>query len=45
MAHKAVEVAKKKHGQAEFFKLTAENFSEAKLDELIMSQGLFIPAR
>jgi DNA polymerase III delta subunit len=40
-AHKAVEAAKKKHAGAEFFKLTPENFSENKLDELIASQGLF----
>lgn len=40
-AHKAVEAGKKKHIGAEFFKLTNENFSESKLDELIASQGLF----
>lgn len=38
------EAAKKKHAGAEFFKLTAENFSLNKLDELITSQGLFYSA-
>jgi DNA polymerase III delta subunit len=33
--------AKKKHPEAEFFKLTPDNFLESKVDELIMSQGLF----
>lgn len=41
MAHKAITAAQKKHNNAEFFKLTTENFMESKLDELIMSQGLF----
>jgi hypothetical protein len=41
MAHKAVDAAQKKHEGAEFFKLTSENFTENKLDELIASQGLF----
>jgi len=41
MAHKAVEAAQKKHASAEYFKLTIDNFSENKLDELIASQGLF----
>ena len=41
MANKAIEAAKKKHAEAEFFRLSAENFSENKLDELIASQGLF----
>ena len=41
MAHKAVEAAKKKHEGAEFFKLSIEDFSVNKLDELIASQGLF----
>lgn len=41
MAHQAVMAAQKKHTDAEFFKLTTENFTENKLDELIMSQGLF----
>lgn len=41
MAHQAVMAAQKKHNNAEFFKLTSENFTESKLDELIMSQGLF----
>ncbi len=36
-----VAAGKKKHTEAEFFKLTTENFSENKLDELIASQGLF----
>ena len=40
-AHKAVEAAQKKHAEAEFFKLTSEDFSENKIDELIASQGLF----
>ena len=40
-AQKAVVVARQKHAGAEFFKLTAENFSENKLDELISNQGLF----
>ncbi len=43
-AQKTVEAAKKKHAGAGFFKLTAENFSENKLDELIASQGLFYSA-
>lgn len=41
MAQKTITAGKKKHEGAEFFKLTADNFSENKLDELIMSQGLF----
>ena len=40
-AHKAVEAAQKKHAEAETFKLSVENFSLNKLDELIASQGLF----
>lgn len=40
-AQKILEAAKKKHTDAEFFKLSNENFSESKLDELISSQGLF----
>lgn len=43
-ANQVAEAAKKKHAGAEFFKLTAENFSENKLDELIRSQGLFYSA-
>ena len=39
-----VEAARKKHAGAEFFKLTPENFSENKLDELVASQGLFYSA-
>jgi len=41
VAHQAVMAAQKKHAEAEFFKLTVDNFTENKLDELIMSQGLF----
>lgn len=41
VARQTVEAAKKKHTGAEFFKLNSENFSAGKLDELIMSQGLF----
>jgi hypothetical protein len=40
-AHQAVMAAQKKHVEAEFFKLSVDNFSENKLDELISSQGLF----
>jgi hypothetical protein len=40
----SVEAAKKKHTNAGFFKLSIENFSENKLDELIASQGLFYSA-
>jgi hypothetical protein len=40
-AQKVIEAAKKKHSSAEFFKLTTDNFSENKLEELISSQGLF----
>jgi arsenate reductase-like glutaredoxin family protein len=39
--HKAVEAAQKKHVDAEFFKLSTDNFSADKLDELITNQGLF----
>lgn len=41
MAQKMVAAARKKHAAAEFFKLTTDNFSEGRLDELIGSQGLF----
>ena len=41
VAHQAVLAAQKKHTEAEFFRLNNENFTESKLDELIMSQGLF----
>jgi len=41
VAHQAVMAAQKKHAEAEFFRLNNENFTESKLDELIMSQGLF----
>ena len=41
VAHQAVSAAQKKHTEAEFFKLSVDNFSENKLDELIASQGLF----
>ena len=44
IAKKTIEVAKKKHENAEFFKLTVDNFSENKLDELVASQGLFYSA-
>lgn len=44
VAQKNIVAAKKKHAEAEFFKLTAENFSADKLDELIASQGLFYSA-
>ncbi len=40
-AHKVLEAAKKKHIGAEYFKITSDNYSEGKLDELISSQGLF----
>jgi len=43
-AQKVIEAARKKHSEAGFFKLTAENFSENKLDELIANQGLFYSA-
>lgn len=43
-AQKTIEVAKKKHNDVGFFKLTAGNFSADKLDELIASQGLFYSA-
>jgi len=43
-AQKVVEAARKKHTGAEFFKLTPDNFSENKLDELVASQGLFYSA-
>lgn len=41
VAGQTISAAKKKHKEAEFFKLTAENFSAEKLTELISSQGLF----
>jgi len=41
VTQKNIEAAKKKHLDAEFFKLATENFSENRLDELIASQGLF----
>jgi DNA polymerase III delta subunit len=40
-AQKTILAAKKKHVEAEFFKLNVEGFSENKLDELTASQGLF----
>lgn len=40
-ANALVLTAKKKHTEADFFKLTAENFSDSKLQELISNQGLF----
>jgi len=44
MARKTVEAAKKKHAEANFFKLEAENFSADKIEELIANQGLFYSA-
>jgi hypothetical protein len=43
-AQKNVSAAQKKHKEAGFFKLNAENFSEDKMTELIASQGLFYSA-
>lgn len=43
-AQKNINAAKKKHAEAGFFKLTPENFSDNKLDELVASQGLFYSA-
>ncbi len=43
-AQKVVTAAKKKHKDANFFKLTLDNFSENKIDELIANQGLFYSA-
>jgi len=43
-AQKTVDAAKKKHAEAGFFKLDAENFSENKIDELMANQGLFYSA-
>lgn len=39
--HDLLDLAKKKRPEAELFKITTENFSEAQLDELLVSQGLF----
>lgn len=39
--HELLDFAKKKRPDAEVFKLTSENWSEGKLDELLSSQGLF----
>ncbi len=39
--HELLNLATKKRPGAELFKITSENFSEGKLDELISSQGLF----
>ncbi len=44
IANKTIEVAKKKHTNAEFFKLNSDNFSLGKLEELIIGQGLFYSA-
>ncbi|MEI6528061.1 MAG: hypothetical protein WCO10_00080 [bacterium] len=40
-AHKVLEAAEKKHKDAAFFKLSPENWSADKLDELVGGQGLF----
>lgn len=39
--HELLDLAKKKRPNAELFKLTSENWSEATLEELIVFQGLF----
>ena len=44
VAQKNVSAAQKKHADAGFFKLNADNFSDDKLIELIASQGLFYSA-
>jgi DNA polymerase III delta subunit len=43
-AQKNILAAQKKHPNASFFKLNAENFSEDKINELTASQGLFYSA-
>jgi DNA polymerase III delta subunit len=40
-AQKNIQAAQKKHPTAEFFRLNTENFSMARLEDLITSQGLF----
>lgn len=44
IAQKNITAARKKHPEAEFFKLSGENFLVDKIDELIASQGLFYSA-
>jgi DNA polymerase III delta subunit len=39
--HELLSQAEKKRPDAEIFKLTSENWSEAQFDELLISQGLF----
>ncbi len=39
--HDLLDLAKKKRPDAELFKITTENWSEAQLDELLVSRGLF----
>ena len=39
--HELLEQAKKKRPDAELFKITTENWSEEKFEELLVSQGLF----
>lgn len=39
--HELLDLAKKKRLDAELFKITSENWSEAQFDELLVSQGLF----
>ncbi len=44
VAQKNIAAAQKKHPEASFFKLSVENFSADKLEELIAGQGLFYSA-
>lgn len=39
--HELLDFAKKKRPESEVFRLTSENWSESKLEELLSSQGLF----
>lgn len=39
--HDLLDLAKKKRPDAELFKISSENWSEAQLDELLVSRGLF----
>ncbi|KND46697.1 MAG: hypothetical protein AB201_02540 [Parcubacteria bacterium C7867-006] len=39
--HDLLDLAKKKRPEAELFKITTENWSEAQFDELLVAQGLF----
>jgi DNA polymerase III delta subunit len=39
--HELLDLASKKRKDAELFKLTTENWSEAQFDELLVAQGLF----